>query len=159
MKFRSKLEEKVATLLSNLGVSYEYESCKVPYTIQHNYHPDFILPNHVYLETKGYWDAADRRKIAAVKKDNPDIDLRMVFQSPYNKISKHSKTTYAKWCDKHDIPWCAFHSMPLDWLIWTNQNLWLMNLAVIVGLQMLIQFTLMVTSSVSHATITHPQRV
>ena len=116
-KFRSGLEEQVANLLSSLGVTYEYESCKVPYTIQHNYHPDFILPNHVYLETKGYWDAADRRKIAAVKKDNPDIDLRMVFQSPYNKISKHSKTTYAKWCDKHDIPWCAYHSLPLDWLI------------------------------------------
>ena len=116
IKFKSKLEEQVANLLTNLGVTYEYESCKIPYTIQHNYHPDFILPNHVYLETKGYWDATDRRKIAAVKKDNPDLDLRMVFQSPYNKISKHSKTTYAKWCDKHDIPWCAYHSLPIDWL-------------------------------------------
>ena len=60
-KFRSKLEEKVATLLKELGVSYEYESTQVPYVIQHNYTPDFLLPNHVYLETKGYWDAADRR--------------------------------------------------------------------------------------------------
>ena len=117
MKFRSKLEEKVATLLSNLGVTYEYESCKVPYTIQHNYHPDFILPNHVYLETKGYWDAKDRRKILAVKKANPSIDLRMVFQAPYNKISKSSKTTYAQWCERHDIPWTSFHNIPLDWLV------------------------------------------
>ena len=89
IKFRSKLEEKVADLLEGLGVSYQYESERVPYTIQHNYTPDFALPNHVLLETKGYWDAADRRKIAAVKKDNPDLDLRMVFQAPYNKISKH----------------------------------------------------------------------
>ena len=117
IKFRSKLEEKVASLLEGLGVSYEYESTKVPYVIQHNYTPDFVLPNYVYLETKGYWDPADRRKVLAVKKDNPDIDLRMVFQSPYNKISKHSKTTYAKWCDKHDIPWTAYHNIPLDWLI------------------------------------------
>ena len=116
-KFRSKLEEKVATLLKELGVSYEYESTQVPYVIQHNYTPDFVLPNHVYLETKGYWDPADRRKVLAVKRDNPDIDLRMVFQSPYNKISKSSKTTYAKWCDKHDIPWCAYHSLPIDWLV------------------------------------------
>ena len=116
-KFRSKLEEKVATLLTELGVSYEYESTQVPYVIQHNYTPDFLLPNHVYLETKGYWDAADRRKVLAVKRDNPDIDLRMVFQSPYNTISKKSKTTYAKWCDKHDIPWTAYHEIPLDWLI------------------------------------------
>ena len=116
-KYKSGLEEQVAKLLDGLGVSYEYESCKVPYTIQHHYHPDFILPNHVHLEAKGYWSAPDRRKIAAVKKDNPELDLRMVFQAPFNKISKGSKTTYAKWCEKHDIPWTSFHDIPLDWLI------------------------------------------
>ena len=92
-KFRSGLEEKVADLLSELGVTYEYESKKISYVIQHHYTPDFILPNHVILECKGYWDAADRRKIKTIKKDNPDIDLRMVFQAPYNTISKKSKTT------------------------------------------------------------------
>ena len=116
-KYRSGLEEKVANLLEGLGVSYEYESKRVPYTIQHHYCPDFILPNHVLLETKGYWDAADRRKIKAVKKDNPELDLRMVFQAPFNKISKKSKTTYAQWCDKHDIPWTSFHNIPIEWLI------------------------------------------
>ena len=116
-KFRSKLEENVASLLEGLGISYEYESEKLSYVIEHNYTPDFKLPNYKYLEVKGYWDAEDRRKILAVKKDNPDIDLRMVFQSPYNTISKRSKTTYAKWCDKHDIPWTSYHDIPLDWLI------------------------------------------
>ena len=65
---------------------------------------------------KGYWAPADRRKILAVKKDNPDMDLRMVFQAPYNKINKNSKTTYAMWCEKHDIPWTAYHDIPIDWL-------------------------------------------
>jgi len=68
IKYRSKLEENVANLLEGLGVSYEYESERVSYTIQHHYTPDFVLPNHVLLETKGYWDPADRRKILAVKK-------------------------------------------------------------------------------------------
>jgi len=117
IKFKSKLEEKVATLLTNLGISYEYESTKVPYTIEHNYIPDFHLPNYTYLETKGYWSPADRRKVLAVKRDNPEIDLKMVFQSPYNKINKHSKTTYAMWCEKHDIPWASYHDIPLEWLI------------------------------------------
>ena len=116
IKFRSKLEERVATLLMTLGVSYEYESIKIPYTIQHHYTPDFVLPNYVHLEAKGYWAAEDRRKILAVKKDNPELDLRMVFQSPYNKISKRSKTTYAQWCDRHGIPWTAFHEIPIEWL-------------------------------------------
>ncbi len=116
-KYRSGLEERVADLLSELGISYEYESKKISYVIQHHYTPDFILPNHVILECKGYWDAADRRKIKTIKKDNPDIDLRMVFQSPYNKISKKSKTTYAQWCDNLDIPWTSYTNIPLDWLI------------------------------------------
>ena len=115
--FRSKLEENIANLLEGLGVSYEYETEKVSYVIQHNYTPDFVLPNHTYLECKGYWDAKDRRKIKQVKKDNPDMDLRMVFQSPYNTISKKSKTTYAQWCERHGIPWTHYHDIPLDWLI------------------------------------------
>ena len=115
-KYRSKLEERLATLLTTLGISYEYESEKVSYTIQHHYTPDFVLPNHTYLEAKGYWDAADRRKILAVKKDNPDMDLRMVFQAPYNTISKKSKTTYAMWCEKHNIPWTSYHDIPIEWL-------------------------------------------
>jgi len=117
IKFRSKLEENIASLLEGLGVSYEYESAKVSYTIEHNYTPDFHLPNYTYLEAKGYWSPSDRRKILAVKKQNPELDLRMVFQSPYNKISKKSKTTYAMWCEKHDIPWTSYHNIPLDWLI------------------------------------------
>jgi len=116
-KFRSKLEEKVADLLFHLDVKYEYETKKISYVIQHNYTPDFVLPNSVILECKGYWDAADRRKIKQVKKDNPDIDLRMVFQAPFNTISKRSKTTYAQWCEKLDIPWTSFKNIPLDWLI------------------------------------------
>ena len=116
-KFRSGLEEQVAKLLSGLGISYEYESEKLGYTIEHHYTPDFVLPNYVYLETKGYWSPSDRRKILNVKKSNPEVDLRMVFQAPFNKINKNSKTTYAKWCEKHDIPWTAYHNIPLDWLI------------------------------------------
>ena len=114
--FKSNLEVSVADLLDQIGTPYEYESLKVAYTIQHHYLPDFILPNGVYLETKGYWDADDRRKILAVIRDNPDIDLRMVFQAPFNKISKKSKTTYAQWCEKHNIKWAAVHAIPIDWL-------------------------------------------
>ncbi len=116
-KYRSKLEEKVADLLINLGVTYEYESVKLAYKISHNYNPDFILPNGIILECKGYWDSEDRRKIKNVCEQNPDMDIRMVFQSPFNKITKKSKTTYAQWCDKHNIPWCAFHEIPIEWLV------------------------------------------
>ena len=116
-KYRSNLEKDIANLLEGLGVSFQYESEKLSYTIEHNYTPDFVLPNYTYLEAKGYWAAEDRRKILAVKRDNPDVDLRMIFQSPYNTISKKSKTTYAQWCDKHDIPWTSYKDIPIDWLV------------------------------------------
>ena len=116
-KFRSNLEKNIADLLTGLGVSYQYESEKLSYTIEHNYTPDFVLPNYLYLEAKGYWDPEDRRKILAVKRCNPDVDIRMVFQSPYNTISKKSKTTYAQWCDKHDIPWTSYKDIPIEWLV------------------------------------------
>jgi len=116
MAYRSKLEEKVAALFDELGVIYEYESTKIPYVIQHNYTPDFLLINGIYLETKGYWDSDDRRKTRNVKEQHPEIDLRMVFQNPYNTISKRSKTTYAQYCDKLSIPWTSFKNIPIDWL-------------------------------------------
>ena len=116
-KYRSNLEKNIADLLEGLGVSFMYESEKLSYTIEHNYTPDFVLPNYTYLEAKGYWAPEDRRKILNVKKSNPQVDLRMIFQSPYNTISKKSKTTYAQWCEKHDIPWTSYHDIPLEWLI------------------------------------------
>jgi len=115
MKFRSGLEEKVADLLSNLGVSYEYESTKVPYILQCNYTPDFLLKNGVFLETKGHLTEEDRRKMKAVKKANPDLDIRFVFQAPFNKIYKGSKTTYAQWAEKNGFEWTAYHSIPVEW--------------------------------------------
>ena len=116
MAFRSKLEENVADLLTNFGVDYEYESTKVPYVLQCNYTPEFLLPNGVYLETKGQLTEEDRRKMKAVKAANPDLDIRFVFQSPYNKIYKGAKSTYASWAEKHGFKWCAFHSIPIEWL-------------------------------------------
>ena len=116
-KYRSNLEKNIGNLLEGLGVSFQYESEKLSYTIDHNYTPDFVLPNYTYIEAKGYWSPSDRRKILNVLKANPEIDLRMVFQSPYNTISKRSKTTYAKWCEKHDIPWSSYQNIPIEWLV------------------------------------------
>lgn len=116
MAFRSGLEEKVADLLVNLGIKYEYESTKLPYILQCNYTPDFLLPNGIYLEVKGHLTEEDRRKMKAVKSAHPDLDIRFVFQSPYNKIYKGSKTTYAKWAEKNGFKWAPSHSIPIEWL-------------------------------------------
>ena len=84
--------------------------------MQCNYLPDFHLINGVFLEVKGRLTSEDRRKMKAVKLCNPELDIRFVFQAPYNKIYKGSKTTYAKWAEKHGFPWCSYQTIPIDWL-------------------------------------------
>ena len=116
MNFRSGLERKVDTLLSSLGVEYEYESTKVPYVLSCNYTPDFILSNGVVLEAKGHLSPDDRRKMLAVKKQNPELDIRFIFQAPYNKIYKGSKTTYAKWAERNGFLWAHYQTIPVEWL-------------------------------------------
>lgn len=116
MAFRSNLERSIAKALEAGNIEYKYECTKLPYTLHCNYIPDFLLPNGIYLEAKGYLDSDDRRKMLAVKDAHPELDIRFVFQSPYVKISKGSKTTFAKWAEKNGFPWCSHHSIPESWL-------------------------------------------
>jgi len=97
-----------AAIAKDLGADYEYEpkSCRLAYTIEHVYVPDFVdHKNKIIREGKGLWDAEDRRKIKAVKAAHPDYTIIMVFQKPHKTISKTSKTTYAMWAEKEGIKW------------------------------------------------------
>jgi len=66
------------------------------------------------VETKGRWVAEDRKKHLLIKKQHPELDIRIVFMSGKTKIRKGSKTTYGDWCDKHQIPW-AEKQIPEAW--------------------------------------------
>jgi hypothetical protein len=50
-----------------------------------------------------------------VKTSNPELDIRILFQTPNNKITKNSKTTYADWADKNGYLWAA-KEIPKEWL-------------------------------------------
>jgi hypothetical protein len=115
---RSGLEEKVCKELSDMGVEYEYETRKIKYVIPektHTYTPDIWLPNGIVIELKGRWTAEDRQKIALVKFQHPELDLRMVFSNSRAKISKVSKTTYGMYCEKLGIPY-ADKMIPKEWI-------------------------------------------
>ena len=104
--FKSGLEENISIQIESKGIKVEYESEKVSYIIpasQHTYNPDFKLPNGIFVETKGRFVAADRKKHLLVKAQNPTLDIRFVFSNSKNKITKTSKTTYGDWCDKNGI--------------------------------------------------------
>ena len=120
--YRSRLEEKLARWFELNGRQFEYETLKLNYTLSAVYTPDFILPNGVILEAKGYFKPEDRRKMLAVKKQHPNLDIRLVFQAPYNTLTKKSKTTYAKWAEKNGFLWAPSHAIPLDWFDDLNCN-------------------------------------
>lgn len=115
---KSGLEEVIAEQLTNLNVPYEYETLKIKYVqpqSNHTYTPDFILGNGIVVETKGRWQSPDRKKISLVKKQHPDLDLRIVFSNSKSKINKGSKTTYAMYCEKLGIPY-ADKKIPQEWI-------------------------------------------
>jgi hypothetical protein len=116
--YRSGLEETIDTGLKAVGVDGQYEQHKISYTkpaTQHKYTPDFRLPNGIFVETKGRFVTADRKKHLLIKEQHPELDIRFVFQNANNRLSKKSKTTYADWCNKHGFLF-AEKEIPKEWL-------------------------------------------
>ena len=116
--FRSGLEEDIDRSLKSHGVNGEYEQHKISYTkpaTHHTYTPDFKLPNGIFIETKGRFVLADRKKHILIKSQHPELDIRFVFQNANNKIRKGSKTTYADWCVKNNFIY-SNKEIPESWL-------------------------------------------
>jgi len=88
-RIRSDYELEVYNQITKLlpeGATVEYEPEKIPYTTTHVYVPDFkvTMPDGTvwYCEAKGNglsFNAQARAKMVAVKAQNPDLDIRLVF--------------------------------------------------------------------------------
>lgn len=116
--YRSGLEDKVAAQLRSAGIDAQYEEETLRYIVPERgarYTPDFVLPNGIVVETKGYFKTADRQKHVLIKRQYPELDLRFVFSNSNTRISKGSPTTYATWCRKHGFLF-ADHLIPEAWL-------------------------------------------
>jgi hypothetical protein len=115
-KYRSNFELHLAKGLAEHKVKFEYESKKFIYVPKpRTYTPDFyIIESDIYIEAKGHLDKADRVKMALVKEQHKNLDIRFVFMNARNKIYKGSRTTYADWCNKHNFRW-AEKTIPAEW--------------------------------------------
>ena len=117
--YRSGLEEIIDAQLKQNHIDGEYEKHKVHYIkpiTHHEYTPDFRLPNGIFIETKGRFLTDDRKKHLLIKAQQPNLDIRFLFQNSKTKISKASKTTYADWCIKYGFKF-ADKEIPADWLV------------------------------------------
>ncbi len=120
-KYRSKLESQVAQDLENKKVSYMYEWDWIDYTVTRKYRPDFLLPNQIHVEVKGYFRSADQRKHRAIKRQHPKLDIRFVFENSRRKLRKGAKSTYGEWCYKYGLLY-SNRVIPEEWLKEKGKN-------------------------------------
>lgn len=116
--FRSGLEMEIDESLKAAGVDGEYEQHVITYSkpeTHHKYHPDFRLPNGIFVETKGRLLLDDKKKHLLIKQQHPELDIRFVFQNANAKFNKKSKTTYAMWAEKNGFKW-AEKIIPQEWI-------------------------------------------
>jgi len=116
--FRSQYEAFVAAHLNNHGYSFSYEPQRIPFVqpeTKKTYCPDFLLSDEgFFIEAKGLFSAADRKKHLLIKEQHPDIDIRFLFQNANLPIRRGSKTTCADWAEKNGFQW-ANKIPPPEW--------------------------------------------
>lgn len=108
--YRSEFEARVAAGLTQFGVAFQYEPPNrvLTYTIEGGYTPDFVLPNGIIIEAKGWFPPEDKRKMRAVKAAHPQLDIRLVFQSTGRKGAN------LRWAAKYGFPACV-GDVPEEW--------------------------------------------
>jgi hypothetical protein len=128
-KFRSKSERHVRDFLEDLNIPIRYEDTKIKYTWVEDktYTPDFVLPNGIILEVKGWFTLDDRKKHLFIKEQHPSFDIRFIFDNPGSKCYKKGKMTYAIWCEKNEFKYCKrADGIPVSWLmedrLWDDQE-------------------------------------
>lgn len=117
-QFENAVSEQLKALVPTRKGKTSYETEKLPYTLSKTYIPDFIIElrdgRKIYLEVKGYFSYEDRTKMAAVKKQHPELDIRLVFKVD-NKISKRTSMTYTTWATNHGFLSCV-GEVPKEWM-------------------------------------------
>lgn len=109
-KPRNAFEKSGWNFLRRVKAKFSYESERIPYVIAGHYIPDYIIlttTGKLYVEYKGYLRAADKRKLVAVKRQHPELDIRIVFYA--------TNKSYIRWAEKHGFRW-AVGKIPIDWL-------------------------------------------
>lgn len=117
--YKSISECKVADMLNDNHVVFQYEPMKIDYEWKEekSYTPDFVLPNGVMLEVKGVLFIEHRKKHLFIKHQYPELDIRFVFDNPNKKLRKNGKMTHADWCERYGFRYCKLSDgIPEEWL-------------------------------------------
>lgn len=130
--YRSRFEETVINSIPE-GVKYGYEkeiiefqekvrkgSCRKCGGVGTSYRtlrytPDLIFNGRGFLvEIKGKFTASNRSRMELVLEQNPDLDLRFVFQRD-NWITKKHISKYSDWAEKLGLKYYVGNEIPKEW--------------------------------------------
>jgi hypothetical protein len=92
-------------------VKFKYESERIAYVRAGHYRPDFVITTPlgiVYVEAKGYLRPEHKSILRAVKKCNPQLDIRMLFYA--------AKKDQIKWAERNGFPYAVGSTIPKEWL-------------------------------------------
>lgn len=135
MDKRSTFEDTIDAQLAASGVDYSYESITIPWTRKVtsgrclscgnsevgqlcDYTPDFKVAGakgEFFIEAKGYLDGPNRTKLRAIRKQHPDLDIRLVFQRDNRIPGTKEKTRYSAWAAKYGFKF-AIGKIPEAWI-------------------------------------------
>ena len=91
-------------------MEFSYEPEKIPYVLAGHYIPDFRIltsTGRVYIETKGYLRPEHKRKMVAVRRQHPNLDIRILFYS--------GSDSNIRWAVKNGFRY-AVGEIPKEWL-------------------------------------------
>jgi hypothetical protein len=117
-KFRSGFEKRIwdNARKRRKKIDYEPQNPRIHYTIPYRYIPDFVLPNGVVVEAKGYLRPRDRTKMRKVREQNPSIDIRLLFQNANCRLTKSKNSeTYWQWAERLGFKWAEGDQIPEEW--------------------------------------------
>ncbi len=130
-QYKSFFEECIAKDLHKSKVPFLYEpwtlqyfrrsrnakclDCKSKNVVdEHTYLPDFVsVDGMIVVEAKGNFTPPMRTKMIEVIRNNPNIQIRMLFQCD-NWLTKKYKSRYSDWCKQKKITY-AVGMFPTEW--------------------------------------------
>jgi hypothetical protein len=115
--FRSKFEASLADWFEKNNILYEYEPCKIKYTVPavvRSYTPDWRIGDTILVESKGMFKYEDMRKMILLQEQHPDTPILLIFQNSKTKIRKGSPTSYGDWATKHNFKWVDAKQLTKD---------------------------------------------
>lgn len=108
-KYKNQFEADVAKQIGKRKLKFKYEAEKIPYVLAGHYVPDFIIETEhgkIYVECKGYLRKEAKAKMVAVKRQHPNLDIRILF---YEK-----RKSQIRWAERNSFLW-AVEKIPNEW--------------------------------------------